>query len=441
MNSPFPAVDDYATTIQVSAACLRKLNGVLTEITDDALIQALIIPSCRRSNRARKQNITMLDQSHHDNYDPHYLSHTHHHDGRATSITMSPPLKKRKTAAARPLVTPPSPTCNPPYRQHGSGFLMALTPSGTVCPEKSLGALACRFRQYIQNQPDQIIDVKEAAEILQVERRRLYDVTNALEGAGLVEKVDPGVSCVHGTYRWIGPITHSTLSEQPRNLHNTPIVLIDPKIHQEQLQLDHWIKMLQSQTGFHQDKNITGSSVMCHRLYIHSTHLQQLLSPEETFLTIVPPLGSQLLNDLTHPHAVSIQLPTTSSSTTVTNTIPLVYLMEASKNTKIKLHFDEGVPLSPSAPRPPWLDRCTSDGWNLDSTMWSQHYRTTLDDKQHQYGEMMVMTPPGKRYHHQDIDNDDYDDDDCDHHQYWLQGISSPPLLRTTSSSAVVNVA
>ena len=150
MNSPFPAVDDYATTIQVSAACLRKLNGVLTEITDDALIQALIIPSCRRSNRARKQNITMLDQSHHDNYDPHYLSHTHHHDGRATSITMSPPLKKRKTAAARPLVTPPSPTCNPPYRQHGSGFLMALTPSGTVCPEKSLGALACRFRQYIQ---------------------------------------------------------------------------------------------------------------------------------------------------------------------------------------------------------------------------------------------------------------------------------------------------
>ena len=55
---------------------------------------------------------------------------------------------------------------------------------------KSLGNLTKRFVKILENSRDGSVDLKEAAEKLGItQKRRIYDITNVLEGVGLVRKV------------------------------------------------------------------------------------------------------------------------------------------------------------------------------------------------------------------------------------------------------------
>ncbi|CAL4060872.1 unnamed protein product, partial [Meganyctiphanes norvegica] len=65
--------------------------------------------------------------------------------------------------------------------------LMAdITPSRQ---EKSLGLLTSKFVSLLQEAEDGILDIKSAADQLAVrQKRRIYDITNVLEGIGLIEK-------------------------------------------------------------------------------------------------------------------------------------------------------------------------------------------------------------------------------------------------------------
>merc|ERR1712183_399953 len=55
--------------------------------------------------------------------------------------------------------------------------------------EKSLGLLTTRFVNLLQEAEDGILDLKVAADTLNVrQKRRIYDITNVLEGIGLIEK-------------------------------------------------------------------------------------------------------------------------------------------------------------------------------------------------------------------------------------------------------------
>jgi len=55
--------------------------------------------------------------------------------------------------------------------------------------EKSLGLLTTRFVALLQKAKDGVLDLKEAADVLAVrQKRRIYDITNVLEGIGLIEK-------------------------------------------------------------------------------------------------------------------------------------------------------------------------------------------------------------------------------------------------------------
>ncbi|KPP71363.1 hypothetical protein Z043_109737, partial [Scleropages formosus] len=55
--------------------------------------------------------------------------------------------------------------------------------------EKSLGLLTSKFVSLLQEARDGVLDLKEAADILAVrQKRRIYDITNVLEGIGLIEK-------------------------------------------------------------------------------------------------------------------------------------------------------------------------------------------------------------------------------------------------------------
>ena len=54
--------------------------------------------------------------------------------------------------------------------------------------DNSLGLLTRKFVQLLRSSPTGILDLNFAAAQLEVQKRRIYDITNVLEGVGLIEK-------------------------------------------------------------------------------------------------------------------------------------------------------------------------------------------------------------------------------------------------------------
>ena len=61
-------------------------------------------------------------------------------------------------------------------------------PSNSGRFDSSLGLLTRKFVDLLKNAPDGNLDLNEAAVQLNVQKRRIYDITNVLEGIGLIEK-------------------------------------------------------------------------------------------------------------------------------------------------------------------------------------------------------------------------------------------------------------
>lgn len=64
--------------------------------------------------------------------------------------------------------------------------------------DNSLGLLTQNFVSLIKAEPDQEIDLNHAVHCLDVQKRRIYDITNVLEGIGLVTKISKN------RLKWIG---------------------------------------------------------------------------------------------------------------------------------------------------------------------------------------------------------------------------------------------
>ncbi|XP_039052550.1 transcription factor E2FB-like [Hibiscus syriacus] len=63
-----------------------------------------------------------------------------------------------------------------------------LAPAGPCRYDSSLGLLTKKFINLIKQAEDGILDLNKAAGTLEVQKRRIYDITNVLEGIGLIEK-------------------------------------------------------------------------------------------------------------------------------------------------------------------------------------------------------------------------------------------------------------
>ncbi|XP_010255152.1 PREDICTED: transcription factor E2FC-like [Nelumbo nucifera] len=63
-----------------------------------------------------------------------------------------------------------------------------LTPSSSCRYDSSLGLLTKKFISLIQEAKDGTLDLNNTADVLEVQKRRIYDITNVLEGIGLIEK-------------------------------------------------------------------------------------------------------------------------------------------------------------------------------------------------------------------------------------------------------------
>uniref|UniRef100_A0A0D3BRP2 E2F/DP family winged-helix DNA-binding domain-containing protein n=2 Tax=Brassica oleracea TaxID=3712 RepID=A0A0D3BRP2_BRAOL len=68
------------------------------------------------------------------------------------------------------------------------GSPATLTPSGSCRYDSSLGLLTKKFVNLIKQAKDGMLDLNKAAETLEVQKRRIYDITNVLEGIDLIEK-------------------------------------------------------------------------------------------------------------------------------------------------------------------------------------------------------------------------------------------------------------
>ncbi|NWV81589.1 E2F2 factor, partial [Dasyornis broadbenti] len=54
--------------------------------------------------------------------------------------------------------------------------------------DTSLGLLTKKFISLLNESPDGVVDLNRAAEVLEVQKRRIYDITNVLEGIQLIRK-------------------------------------------------------------------------------------------------------------------------------------------------------------------------------------------------------------------------------------------------------------
>ncbi|KAH8975793.1 hypothetical protein BDL97_01G177700 [Sphagnum fallax] len=70
----------------------------------------------------------------------------------------------------------------------GSPTTSAPTPTSTCRYDSSLGLLTKKFVNLIKQAEDGVLDLNKAADTLHVQKRRIYDITNVLEGVGLIEK-------------------------------------------------------------------------------------------------------------------------------------------------------------------------------------------------------------------------------------------------------------
>ncbi|KFV61853.1 Transcription factor E2F1, partial [Dryobates pubescens] len=85
--------------------------------------------------------------------------------------------------------------------------------------ETSLNLTTKRFLELLSQSPDGVVDLNWAAEVLKVQKRRIYDITNVLEGIQLITKKSKN------NIQWLGnqapggaPSRHRLLEKELREL-------------------------------------------------------------------------------------------------------------------------------------------------------------------------------------------------------------------------------
>ncbi|CAH8287778.1 unnamed protein product [Schistosoma intercalatum] len=147
--------------------------------------------------------------------------------------------------------------------------------------EKSLGLLTEKFVQLLKEAPDGILDLKMAADFLAVrQKRRIYDITNVLEGIGLIEKrTKNSIQWKGGSAATNGPDIQARLDELQAEVEY--LENLEKKVD------EHRGKVLQSLKNVQEDLD--------NMQYAYVTH-QDLINifQDRTMLIIRAPPGTKL---------------------------------------------------------------------------------------------------------------------------------------------------
>ncbi|XP_063780107.1 transcription factor E2F5 [Pseudophryne corroboree] len=147
--------------------------------------------------------------------------------------------------------------------------------------EKSLGLLTSKFVSLLQEAKDGVLDLKVAADTLAVrQKRRIYDITNVLEGIGLIEKKSKN------SIQWKGVGAGCNTKEILDRLRNLKAEIGDLDLREKELdQQKVWLQ--QSINNVMDDSE--------NRLFSFVTH-EDLCSTfnGDTLLAVQAPSGTQL---------------------------------------------------------------------------------------------------------------------------------------------------
>ncbi|XP_031720898.1 transcription factor E2F5 isoform X1 [Anarrhichthys ocellatus] len=147
--------------------------------------------------------------------------------------------------------------------------------------EKSLGLLTMKFVSLIQEAKDGVLDLKVAADSLAVkQKRRIYDITNVLEGVGLIEKKNKNI------IQWRGENSGSQTEEVLEQVKVLKAHISD--LEAQEKELDNQKAWLEENIKHFNLDPITST-------YKYVTH-EDICSAfsGDTLLAIVAPAGTQL---------------------------------------------------------------------------------------------------------------------------------------------------
>lgn len=147
--------------------------------------------------------------------------------------------------------------------------------------EKSLGILTTRFVTLLQEASEGILDLKTAADTLAVrQKRRIYDITNVLEGIGLIEKKSKN------SIQWLGAGPGCNSSEVTDKL--TQLKNDIKELKQKEAEIDTYYRWCKQSLN-----NLTDDKSNKLNAYVHGEELLNAF-PDQTVLVVHAPLGASL---------------------------------------------------------------------------------------------------------------------------------------------------
>ncbi|XP_044481136.1 transcription factor E2FA-like isoform X1 [Mangifera indica] len=173
--------------------------------------------------------------------------------------------------------TPQTPMSN-------AGSPATPTPAGNCRYDNSLGLLTKKFINLIEHAEDGMLDLNKAAETLEVQKRRIYDITNVLEGIGLIEKK------LKNRIRWKG-VDNSTTGELDGDASILQAEV--ESLSLEERRLDDQIRELQERLrGLSEDENN-----------------QKWLFVTEEDMKSIPCFMNETLIAIKAPHGTTLEVP------------------------------------------------------------------------------------------------------------------------------------
>lgn len=100
--------------------------------------------------------------------------------------------------------------------------------------DNSLSVLTKKFIQLIKASPNLTVNLNEVVKELNVQKRRIYDITNVLEGIGYIEKV------LKNKIRWVGSMDETGNGEDVMELMDEL-----ENLRMEETDVDRWTNYLQ----------------------------------------------------------------------------------------------------------------------------------------------------------------------------------------------------
>lgn len=172
--------------------------------------------------------------------------------------------------------------------------------------EKSLGILTTRFVNLLQEAPGGLLDLKTAADTLAVrQKRRIYDITNVLEGIGLIEKKSKN------SIQWLGAGPGCNSTEMTEKLMQLKEEL--KELQQQETQIETYYKWCKQSVD-----NLTDDKTNKLNAYVTDQELLEAFQ-NQTVLVVQAPVGTLLEVPVVEPPPQGHLTHTITNNTTNSN--------------------------------------------------------------------------------------------------------------------------